>query len=247
MSLLALWEAGFNVASLNHAEAILVHDFNDPLNDLIEILLALQISDSEFVKGGGGEASVTRRLRLAITEIGWRKRRIVIRKIVDDQEQSATTHEIDHVCATEQGKLALEIEWNNKDPFFDRDLENFQRLHAEGAISVGFIITRGNTLQEALRAIVADYARDRKVQDFDDLKELDVEPTPRQRNKVLAEGGEMAEDWAKVFVSEKYGGSTTHWGKLQERIQRGVGNPCPLVLIGIPSNVVIKTTDFDAI
>jgi Restriction endonuclease BglII len=35
------------------------------------------------------------------------------------------------------GVVALEIEWNNKDPFFDRDLENFKRLHAEGAISVG--------------------------------------------------------------------------------------------------------------
>jgi hypothetical protein len=31
------------------------------------------------------------------------------------------------------GVLALEIEWNN--PFFDRDLENFKRLHANGAIS----------------------------------------------------------------------------------------------------------------
>lgn len=42
--------------------------------------------------------------------------------------------------------LALEIEWNNKDPFFDRDLENFKRLHAEGAISVGVLITRGASL-----------------------------------------------------------------------------------------------------
>src|SRR5262249_14440838 len=33
------------------------------------------------------------------------------------------------------GTIALEIEWNNKDPFFDRDLENFKRLHSDGAIS----------------------------------------------------------------------------------------------------------------
>lgn len=71
------------------------------------------------------------------------------REIVDDDERS--THEIDHVRETERGAVALEIEWNNKDPFFDRDLENFQRLHAEGAVSVGVIVTRGASLQTNMR------------------------------------------------------------------------------------------------
>ena len=51
------------------------------------------------------------------------------------------THEIDHIRDCNLGTLALEIEWNNKDPFFDRDLENFQRLHEDGAISVGIVLT----------------------------------------------------------------------------------------------------------
>ena len=42
-----------------------------------------------------------------------------------------------HVRRTENGTIALEIEWNNKDPFFDRDLENFQRIHKDGVISAG--------------------------------------------------------------------------------------------------------------
>ncbi|WP_436212365.1 BglII/BstYI family type II restriction endonuclease [Bradyrhizobium sp. LjRoot220] len=50
--------------------------------------------------------------------------------------------------------LALEIEWNNKDPFFDRDLENFKRLHADGAISLGIIVTRGSTLQSSMKRLV---------------------------------------------------------------------------------------------
>lgn len=240
MSLLALWEAGFDIGSLNHAEAIMVHDFTEPWNELTEILLALRIEDAELVKGGGGESSVTRRLRLAFNEIDWQKRKMIIRKTVDGEERSASSHEIDHVCATEQGKLALEIEWNNKDPFFDRDLENYQRLHAEGAISVGIIVTRGRSLQQHLSQIVTDYAKDRNVHNFDDLEELGVVPTSRQKNDILAAEGEFAEEWAKVFVREKFGGSTTHWGKLEERIRRGVGNPCPLVLIGIPSHVVSR-------
>jgi len=32
--------------------------------------------------------------------------------------------------------------------------------------------------------------------------------------------------------------ATTHWRKLEDRIHRGVGNPCPLVLIGLPDSVV---------
>jgi hypothetical protein len=44
--------------------------------------------------------------------------------------------------------------------------------------------------------------------------------------------------WAGHFVADKFGAATTHWSKLQDRVQRGVGNPCPLVLIGLPSSMV---------
>lgn len=43
--------------------------------------------------------------------------------------------------------VAVEMEWNNKDPFYDRDLINFQALHREGAIAIGVIVTRGPGLQ----------------------------------------------------------------------------------------------------
>ena len=48
--------------------------------------------------------------------------------------------------------------------------------------------------------------------------------------------------WAAMFFSDKYGMATTHWSKLQDRVRRGVGNPCPLVLIGLPTSIV----DMDA-
>ncbi len=32
--------------------------------------------------------------------------------------------------------------------------------------------------------------------------------------------------------------SDTHWKKLEIRVKRGVGNPCPLLLIGIPGSIV---------
>ena len=44
--------------------------------------------------------------------------------------------------------------------------------------------------------------------------------------------------FSKSFVADKFGKSTTHWRKLEERIQRGLGSPCPLLLIGLPSSVI---------
>ena len=63
-----------------------------------------------------------------LATLGWTKRTFNVTKLVDDTPTLSTTHEIDHVKKFPKGTLALEIEWNNKDPFFDRDLENFSRL-----------------------------------------------------------------------------------------------------------------------
>lgn len=46
--------------------------------------------------------------------------------------------------------IGVEMEWNNKDPFYDRDLLNFQALHREGALAVGAIVTRGPELQRLI-------------------------------------------------------------------------------------------------
>lgn len=42
------------------------------------------------------------------------------------------------------------MEWNNKDPFFDRDLSNFYTLHRAGALAVGIIVTRGPRRQRVI-------------------------------------------------------------------------------------------------
>jgi len=38
--------------------------------------------------------------------------------------------------------IGVEREWNNKDPFFDRDLSNFAALHREGVVALGVIVPR---------------------------------------------------------------------------------------------------------
>lgn len=241
MSLSDLKNANFDVVTKNHAGAVLTSDFPVPLGELCDSLLEIQITDVELIHGGGGEAKSTQRLRQSLTGRGWSKSNIIIKKFIDGSERAAISHEIDHVRKTDNGSVALEIEWNNKDPFFDRDLENFQRLHSEGAISVGVIVTRGKSLQENLYRIVMECAINHGVRSFDDLQQFGLHPTERQRRMVKSSGEDFVPEWARMFVRDKFGSATTHWAKLLERIGRGVGNPCPLVLIGIPAASIVQS------
>jgi hypothetical protein len=157
---------------------------------------------------------------------------------VDGVDREARTHEIDHVKNFSDHKIALEIDWNNKDPFFDRDLENFQRLHMVGAISVGVIITRGSSMQENFIARFQQFAENHNFITVDDLRPY-YTPTSRQAQSYRPRNEmSFAQSWAKSFVSDKFGQATTHWNKLAERMSRGVGNPCPLLLLGIPDSVI---------
>lgn len=142
-----LVDRGFQVEFHSHAHAILKVDFPVLLDEIALLLSDLTIPIETIVRGGGGEHATTQELRRRLTDMGWNKHKFEIRKLIDGVEREFISHEVDHVRSLESGKIALEIEWNNKDPFFDRDLENFKRIHMEGAMSVGIIITRGARLE----------------------------------------------------------------------------------------------------
>lgn len=239
-----LMEKGFTIVYESHAEAIMEKDFPNAAQEIERALVDVDVPITEIIGSGGGEAKGTQRMRRSFSNIGWEKVNFEIRKIVNGKERQAISHEIDHVKVFEKGVIALEIEWNNKDPFFDRDLENFKRLHAEGAISIGVIVTRHSSLHEGMHGFVLRFAKDREVSSLEDLARLDIIPTPKQRTEILKrverirEPIDFAEAWTDKFVSDKYGEATTHWRKLMDRVSRGVGNPCPLVLIGLPASIV---------
>jgi hypothetical protein len=236
---------GFDLRFVSHAKAILAGDFPGALAELDAVLAQLALPVTEIIGSGGGETRFTQRLRRSLAGLGWSKHVFEIGKTIDGVPRESTSHEVDHVKAFgDAGVIACEIEWNNKDPFFDRDLENFKRLHAEGAISVGVLITRGRSLQDSLWGFVHRFARERGIANYDDLAANGYVPTPKQRLNVLRRA-ERAKDpipfaqaWTDNFVGNKFGQATTHWTKLEHRIERGVGNPCPLLLIGLPASMV---------
>ena len=239
--LAALTSRGFQIELHSHAEAILKVDFPAALNELEQVLGTLTIPIDDLIRSGGGEARHTQGMRRALSDIGWKKREFTIQKLIDGRERESISHEVDHVRVFDGGMVALEIEWNNKDPFFDRDLENFKRLHVEGTISVGVIVTRGQSLQDNMRELVRRFARERNIQSWEDLAPYIPRPTLRQQEAIqrrCAGGLPFPEVWAVHFCADKFGAATTHWRKLADRVRRGVGNPCPLLLIGIPEQVV---------
>ena len=158
MLLKELRHRGFEIQFESHAAAILDMDLPAALRDLEQVLSNFRVPITEIIGSGGGETRGTQRMRRALNELGWRKGRFEIKKTINDVPRQSISHEVDHVKEFGGKTLALEIEWNNKDPFFDRDLENFKRLHAEGAISAGIVVARVCPVQEYARGFACKQA-----------------------------------------------------------------------------------------
>lgn len=89
------------------------------------------------------------RLERPLKDTDWIERQFKTSIVVDGNERESPTHSVD--CF--KGRVALEVEWNNKDPFFDRDLNNFRLLFDLQVIDVGVIITRCSELQTIFNAL----------------------------------------------------------------------------------------------
>ena len=244
----SLTAKGFEVEFHSDAEAILSVDFPDAVAELEAALSDTTIPIEEIIAGGGGETKGTQRLRRALAQLNWPKFTFVIEKIINGDRRESVSHQIDHVRAfgakPNVTRIALEIEWNNKDPFYDRDLENFKRLHADGAISVGVIVTRGKSLHDDMRSMVRRFLEERQIREFSDLEAWGYSPTSKQRAAVQQRVNRkrnpltFRDALTDKFVADKFGEATTHWRKLADRVHRGVGNPCPLLLVGLPNSIV---------
>jgi hypothetical protein len=237
-----LRELNYDLRYTSHAGSILQHEFPGASQEIEDALADLDIPIESLVGSGGGVATVTQYIRREFDARGWTKENFHITQTVNGVESVADSHEVDHVKKFPNGCLLLEIEWNNKDPFYDRDLSNFRALHQASAASVGLIVTRGSSLQAQAVTLLTEYFRRNSITDFSQLQKLGMKrATQRQQTRLQHErirGSDPFEALARVFVADKYGAATTHWGKLMDRIDRGVGRPCPLVLIGIPAGVV---------
>lgn len=139
----------YEVHEWKHACAILKNDFPDEWNDLVEMLHEFRLNKSWIVVGGKNKSGVSGWIDSFLFERGWVEKGFATKVVVDDEEMNSPTHKID--CF--KNRVAVEIEWNNKDPFFDRDLNNFRLLFDLRTVSVGIIITRCDELQQIFNSL----------------------------------------------------------------------------------------------
>ena len=133
----------YEVHEFRHAISILQIDFPDEYEDVIEVLDAFVLKRSDILAPGGRKSFISSAIDSELYSRGWIEHDFQTMLTIDGEEYYTPTHKVD--CF--KNRIALDVEWNNKDPFFDRDLNNFRLLHERNAISLGIIVTRCSSLQ----------------------------------------------------------------------------------------------------
>ena len=133
----------YEIHEWRHASAILRTDFRAEWDDILSVLRTFRLRKSHIAIGGGGKSKVSGSIDKAFSDRGWSERKFVTKIQVDENVIESPTHKVD--CF--KNGIGVEIEWNNKTEFYDRDLNNYRLLFELRALNVGVIITRCDGLQ----------------------------------------------------------------------------------------------------
>jgi len=139
----------YHVKEWRNAAGVLTTACPTEWADVLAVLREFRLLRSEIEVGGGNRSLISRRIDEALYTRGWVEKGFSTSITVDETKVDSPTHAVD--CL--KGGVAVEMEWNNKDPFFDRDLNNFRLLFELRAIQVGIIITRSWELQEIFKQL----------------------------------------------------------------------------------------------
>lgn len=154
--------SGYTYGITRAADLILQGAHPQRFDDLCHVLDNSVFKVADMVAGGGGRSQIAVAWDDALRALGWGKKNVSVKRVVDDEYiSSARSHEIDMFAAKSQTDIpypgiACEMEWSNKDPFFDRDLTAMAVFHAEGIIDLGIIVTRGPALHEVIRRTIPE-------------------------------------------------------------------------------------------
>jgi hypothetical protein len=146
----------FELFDWRNAMAILQSVHAHEYEDIIRVLARFELRWSMLAPKGKNKTETAKLLDSALYELGWTEKDFDTAILVDGAVTPSPTHSID--CY--KNRVALEVEWNNKDPFYDRDLNNFRLLYDLRVIDVGVIITRTTALQRWLNDNHAMLERD---------------------------------------------------------------------------------------
>lgn len=146
---------GWDCYDWRNARTILEHGHPQEWTDIIAVLAAARLPHSELAAKGGNKTETAAAIDSKLYERGWIEKKFETKILVDGTASESPTHKVD--CF--KGKIALEVEWNNKDPFFDRDLNNFRLLYDLRVADLGIVVTRSTALQQWLNQNYAMLAK----------------------------------------------------------------------------------------
>lgn len=140
--------AGWKCYDWRNARVVLENAYPSEWNDIVEILGGFRLLHSDLTATGkGNKSAIASAIDGQFYARGWQERQFLTAIKVDETVSETPTHDIDCFRA----KVALELEWNNKDPFYDRDLNNFRLLYDLRVADVGVMVTRSTGLQRWLK------------------------------------------------------------------------------------------------
>src|SRR5581483_7379680 len=201
----------YEVLSYRNAAVILSESCRSEFEDLLGVLRSFQITSNMIRTAGGNESNIPKLITAALRPQGWYETdvegdlvvRLKRRKPAgvsrtgkpllkyESREIKRPNYLGGHKVDFLKNRVAFEIEWNSKDQTFDRDLYAFESFFRGGVIDVGVVVTRGESLNPALRLLGQSLKKDGRPE----FKMVNGKTLPR-------------------LTHQKYGASTTWWGKL---------------------------------
>lgn len=133
----------YDIYEYRHGATLLKNSFPDEYKELVKLLEEFEITHSDILTPGGRKSPIAQKFDDSLYSTGWEEKLWDIMVTIDGKSKKSPTHKVDYY----RNRVAVELEWNNKDPFYDRDLNNFRLLHELDVISVGIIVTRADELQ----------------------------------------------------------------------------------------------------
>jgi hypothetical protein len=220
----------YELLSYRNAAVILSESRRSQFDELLAALRNFMISTDMIRTAGGNESDIPKLFAVAlrphnwfetiirgdlVVSLTWREKIGVTKQgkpVLEarsrqiKRERFLDGHKIDFV----KDRVAFDMEWNSKDQTFDRDLYAFNAFFLSGVIDVGVLVTRGATLNPVLKQLGQALKKD---------------GSPEYK---IVKGRQTAR-----MTHEKYGASTTWWGKLVYRLNAGRNGGCPVLAVGI--------------
>lgn len=134
----------YEVREWRNAVGVLTTAHGEEWNDVLHALREFRLLRSEILRKGGRKSLIAIRFDGHLLQRGWVEKKFKTAIKIDDVSFDTPTHKVD--CY--KNRVALEVEWNNKTEFYDRDLNNFRLLFDLRAIDAAIIVTRCSHLQQ---------------------------------------------------------------------------------------------------